>query len=552
MRRTPAAAYTVAFAHHERCGPSSAHADDAAVPGAQEPVPGHPAVLPDGRLLRAVLRRRAARCGAAGHHPDRARPVRPVSRFRWRACRSTPSTATWRGWCARARASRSASRWASRARPRDRSSGASYASSHLARSPTRRCSKSAPTRCWSPLAARRRAFRARLARPGGRALHGAAGRGARGARRRARTAQARGAAGRRRRRRRASRAASTALRTRPPWHFELASASRLLTEQLGTLDLRGFGAAELPLAIRAAGALLQYVRETQKAALPHIRALRVEERGEALLLDAASRRNLELDVSLERLRGRDAARASSTAASPPWARGSCAAGSNRPLTDAAAAARALPGARRAARRRAVSPRCGSCSRGVGDVERILARVALRSRPAARSHALRAALRQLPALRAALARRSIRRCCSGCAAVAASTATSLTLLAAAIAVEPATLVRDGDVIAPGYDAELDELRRIATHTDELPARARAARARAYRARGPEARLQPRAGLLHRDHAARRRARAADYIRRQTVKSAERFITAGAQAASRTRCSARATRRWRASGSCTRRC
>src|ERR1700757_2680240 len=90
----------------------------------------------------------------------------------------------------------------------------------------------------------------------------------------------------------------TALRTRPPWHFELASASRLLTDQLGTLDLKGFGADELPLAIAAAGALLQYVRDTQKSALPHIRALRVEERGDALMLDAASRRNLELDSSL--------------------------------------------------------------------------------------------------------------------------------------------------------------------------------------------------------------------------------------------------------------
>src|SRR5215469_1129001 len=74
-----------------------------------------------------------------------------------------------------------------------------------------------------------------------------------------------------------------AVRTRPPWHFELASASRLLTDQLGTLDLRGFGADELPLAIRAAGALLQYVRDIQKSALPHIRALHVEERSEALL-----------------------------------------------------------------------------------------------------------------------------------------------------------------------------------------------------------------------------------------------------------------------------
>src|ERR1019366_6320462 len=87
-------------------------------------------------------------------------------------------------------------------------------------------------------------------------------------------------------------------RTRPPWHFEFASASRLLTDQLGTLDLKGFGVDELPLALRAAGALLQYVRDTQRSALPHIRTLQVEERSDALGLDAATRRNLELDSSL--------------------------------------------------------------------------------------------------------------------------------------------------------------------------------------------------------------------------------------------------------------
>src|SRR5690348_11520621 len=90
----------------------------------------------------------------------------------------------------------------------------------------------------------------------------------------------------------------TGVRSRPPWNLELASASRLLTDQLGTLDLKGFGADELPLAICAAGALLQYVRDTQKAAVPHIRSLHVEERTDALIIDAATRRNLELDVSL--------------------------------------------------------------------------------------------------------------------------------------------------------------------------------------------------------------------------------------------------------------
>ena len=91
---------------------------------------------------------------------------------------------------------------------------------------------------------------------------------------------------------------SVLIRERAPWHFDLASASRALTDQLGTLDLRGFGADALPLAIGAAGALLQYLRDTQRTALPHIRALQVEESGDALSIDAATRRNLELDSSL--------------------------------------------------------------------------------------------------------------------------------------------------------------------------------------------------------------------------------------------------------------
>src|SRR5665213_2830989 len=90
----------------------------------------------------------------------------------------------------------------------------------------------------------------------------------------------------------------TSLRARAPWHFQAATCARGLTQQLGTLDLQGFGLTPDSLAISAAGALLQYVRDTQKSAVPHIRALHVEQRGEALMLDAATRRNLELDSSL--------------------------------------------------------------------------------------------------------------------------------------------------------------------------------------------------------------------------------------------------------------
>ncbi len=76
-------------------------------------------------------------------------------------------------------------------------------------------------------------------------------------------------------------AAAGALRQRPPWHFEAGSAERQLCGQFGTRDLAGFGLAGKPLAVGAAGSLLNYVRETQKSALPHLRGIRCEERDEA-------------------------------------------------------------------------------------------------------------------------------------------------------------------------------------------------------------------------------------------------------------------------------
>ena len=87
-------------------------------------------------------------------------------------------------------------------------------------------------------------------------------------------------------------------RQRPVWHFDPASAHRLLTAQFKVKDLRGYGCEDMPAAIAAAGALLQYVQDTQKSALPHVAGLRTETPGEALILDATTRRNLEIDRSL--------------------------------------------------------------------------------------------------------------------------------------------------------------------------------------------------------------------------------------------------------------
>ncbi|HHI77215.1 MAG TPA: DNA mismatch repair protein MutS, partial [Gammaproteobacteria bacterium] len=82
---------------------------------------------------------------------------------------------------------------------------------------------------------------------------------------------------------------------RPDWHFEPDSAERLLCRQFQVRDLGGFGLQDHPLVVAAAGALLQYLEETQQGALPHITGIRLERPDEALVIDAATRRNLELD-----------------------------------------------------------------------------------------------------------------------------------------------------------------------------------------------------------------------------------------------------------------
>jgi len=309
-------------------------------------------------------------------------------------------------------------------------------------------------------------------------------------------------------------------RVRPPWHFEFSSASRLLTDQLGTLDLRGFGADDLPLAISAAGALLQYVRETQKTALPHITKLAVEERGDALHLDAATRRNLEIDASLS---GQDSATLFALLDSTVTPMGSRALRRwlNRPLTDQQELRRRYQAvALLLDARRFESLR--EPLRAIGDVERILSRVALRSARPRDLTSLRASMAALPALRAILKRIEAPLIIELMSSVSEH-ADVFDILQRAIAEEPSVVLRDGDVIAPGYDAELDELRQISTHTDDFLL-------------ALEHRERERSGLSSLKLAYNRvsgffievnRSQAdnvpKDYIRRQTVKNAERFIT-----------------------------
>jgi DNA mismatch repair protein MutS len=309
-------------------------------------------------------------------------------------------------------------------------------------------------------------------------------------------------------------------RARPSWHFESATANRLLAEQLGTQDLRGFGIEAMPFAVGAAGALLQYARETQRTALPHLHALRVEQRETALHIDATTRRNLEIDSSSN---GRDDATLVALLDTTVTAMGARALRRlvNRPLTDHeelrrrhVAVAELCEGQRYLGLREALRP--------IVDIERILARVALRSARPRDLTGLRASLAVLPPLRSLLAGFESPLLVELVSRVAEHV-DELDLLARAIATEPAAMLRDGDVIAGGFDVELDELRRIATDTDsfllELEARERDLTGLPQLKLGFN-RVQGFFIEIQRSQADKV---PPHYLRRQTVKNAERFIT-----------------------------
>ncbi len=313
-------------------------------------------------------------------------------------------------------------------------------------------------------------------------------------------------------------------RARAPWHFDTEAATRALTEQFRTRDLAGFGCADKPAGIAAAGALLAYVRETQKAALPHLLSITTEERDAALIMDPATRRNLELDESLA---GRPELTLAGVFDHTTTAMGGrlLRRWLHRPLRDHdllrhryQAVATLIDAARHVT--------LSDLLRPIGDLERILARVALRSARPRDLTQLRAALGALPAIHEWL-RPTLEQSPSP---LLQRLATELSdhrdehaVLARAVVESPPHFLRDGGVIAPGYDAELDELRLMGTNTEQFLL-------------DLENRERERTGLsslklgfnrvqgffieLNRSQADRV---PAEYLRRQTVKSAERFIT-----------------------------
>lgn len=307
---------------------------------------------------------------------------------------------------------------------------------------------------------------------------------------------------------------------RPPWHFEQDTATQLLVRQFKVRDLGGFGCEDLPLAVTAAGALLQYLQDTQKNALPHLNGIQVERREDGVILDAASRRNLELEWNLA---GGSEHTLASVLDSTVTSMGSRCLRRwiNQPLRSRWALNTRLQGVEDLIEQRLFET-LRDLLQGMGDIERILSRVALGSARPRDLATLRDSLALLPTLQETLI------------PLTSDSATQLSqrisehpevqqLLFQAIIETPPMLIRDGGVIATGYDAELDELRQLSEHADQFLVDLE----KREKERTSIPTLKVAYNRVHGYYIEISKLQSSkapdDYVRRQTLKSAERFIT-----------------------------
>lgn len=306
-------------------------------------------------------------------------------------------------------------------------------------------------------------------------------------------------------------------RRRPEWEFDLQTAIRLLTQQFGTRDLTSFGVEEAPIALMAAGCLMIYVKDTQRSQLPHIRGIALERHQDSIILDAATRRNLELTMSLSGQTQHTLAAvldhcqtAMGSRLLKRWVHAPL---RNQQLVQARHQA--------VAELQSYYLELQPQLKQAGDLERIVARLALRSARPRDFARLRATLQLLPELNHSL--QPLNSLLAVRIKEAAVPQPELcALLEKAIVENPPVLIRDGGVIADGYHAELDSWRALASgatdYLEQLEIR--------ERERTGIASLKVGYNKIHGYYIETGRSAAEqvppDYLRRQTLKNNERFI------------------------------
>ena len=309
----------------------------------------------------------------------------------------------------------------------------------------------------------------------------------------------------------------------PQWHFNFDAANRNLCKQFGTRDLSGFGCAGLRMATAAAGALLEYAKTTQGTAIAHITALHVEHGDAFVRMDAATRRNLEIS---ETIRGEPAPTLLSlldTCATSMGSRLLCH-WLHHPLRNHDVLKLRL---------QAVSSLFGDAGMGPHrevhkilrhccDIERITSRIALKTARPRDLSGLRDSLKHMPSLQQALIALSSPRLSELSVALTVPEALS-GLLQSSLQAEPAAMLRDGGVIAHGFDAELDELRALQGNCGDFLMQLEARE----RGRTGLSTLKVEYNKVHGFYIEVSRVQAErvpdDYRRRQTMKNTERFIT-----------------------------
>lgn len=309
----------------------------------------------------------------------------------------------------------------------------------------------------------------------------------------------------------------------PDWHYDIASGHKALLEQLAVASLNGFGAEHLHVAVGAAGALLRYAQSTQNKNLQHVRILTVETENAFIGLDAATRRNLELT---EPLRSQEGAAAHTLFALLDHCKTPMGSRMLRHWLHHAQRDQSSARARHAAIATFMETDLRADFSGVPDIERITTRIALVSARPRDLSGLRSGLQQLSVLRnyvAACHQTAPVPLLSSLEAALATPVDCLDLLTRAILDEPAVLVRDGGVIADGYDADLDELRGLSQNAGQflLDLEAR------ERERTGIANLRVEYNRVHGFYIEVTNGQTdkvpEDYRRRQTLKNAERYIT-----------------------------
>ncbi|MCH9643388.1 MAG: DNA mismatch repair protein MutS [Gammaproteobacteria bacterium] len=307
---------------------------------------------------------------------------------------------------------------------------------------------------------------------------------------------------------------------RPPWEFDLDSSYKQLCEQLQTRDLKGFGVESYSLGIAAAGCILQYVKYTQRSALPHIQSISAEQYHDNINMDAATRRNLELTTNLQNTDTNTlisvidkTATAMGKRLLRRWL--------NQPLRDINTLNQ-RQNAIAAFLEKQQMQTLQQVLRGICDIERILTRIALRSARPRDLSGLSQSLSLLPGMQQNLSKFNDPKILQ--LQHDLGDFTQLTqLLQQAIIENPPAVLRDGGVIADGYDKELDELRALSTNSNQFLI-------------DLELQEKKRTGIstlkvgYNRVHGyyieisrAQSQQAPTEYIRRQTLKNVERYIT-----------------------------